>query len=313
MAEHFVELDRCGSRLEATANEPGSTSTSITLCYETLGDPTDPTLFLIMGLGCQLIDWPDGFCRLLVDRGFHVVRYDNRDVGLSTHLPEPADVLSVLQSIDGGQAPQVPYLLTDMADDAIGLLDHLDIDRAHVVGASLGGMIAQTLAVARRDRLASLTSIMSTPGPNAAHPTPEALNALLSPPAQTVEEAQVRSVDKAGIWGSPGLYDPDEIHDRVRRAWARRYDPQGTARQFAAVLASGDRSPALRELDLPTLVIHGTADTLIPPAGGEATAAAIPGATLLLVEGMGHDLPRPLWPQVGDAIVEHVTRYPVSA
>lgn len=295
MAEHLVEVD------------------GVTLCYEALGDPGDPTLLLIMGLGCQLIDWPDGFCQLLVDEGFHVVRYDNRDVGLSTHLPEPVDVFGVLLAVAGGEDPKVDYLLSDMAADAVGLLDHLGIARAHVVGASLGGMIAQTLALTYRDRVASLTSIMSTPGPNVAQPTPEALDALLTPPATTVPEAEERILAKAAVWGSPGLYDEDEIRDRVRRAWGRYYNPDGTARQFAAILASGDRTEALAALDLPTLVIHGTADTLIPPVGGEATAAAIPGAELLLVEGMGHDLPRPLWPQVTEAIVKHVARHPAGA
>ena len=295
MAEHLVDVN------------------GVTLCYEELGDPDEPTLLLIMGLGGQLIDWPDGFCHQLVDRGLHVVRYDNRDVGLSTHLPGPVDVFAVLQAVGNGTTPDVPYLLSDMAADAVGLLDHLGVSQAHVIGVSLGGMIAQTVALKHRDRITSLTSIMSTPGPDVAPPTFEALNALLSPPATTVPEAQELSVAKAAVWGSPGLYDEDEIRDRVRRAWGRHYDPQGTARQFAAILASGDRTSALGSLDLPTLVIHGTADTLIPSGGGDATAAAIPGAELLLVEGMGHDLPRPLWPQLVEAIAKHVARHPVGA
>jgi len=291
MAEAFVELD------------------PVTLCYETFGDPADPTLLLIMGLGGQLIDWPDGMCELFAARGFHVVRYDNRDVGLSTHLPDSVDVLGLFQSALGQDGHiVVPYLLSDMARDAVGLLDHLGVEQAHLVGVSLGGMIAQTAALEHPDRVASLTSIMSTPGPTIVSPTPEALTALLSPPAPDVGQAQERAIERAKVWGSPGLYDDAEIRDRVRRAWGRHYDPMGTARQFAAILASGDRTGALGGLALPTLVIHGTADTLIPQGGGEATAAAVPDAKLLLIEGMGHDLPEPLWEQLVGAVTEHASR-----
>jgi pimeloyl-ACP methyl ester carboxylesterase len=291
MAEAFVDLD------------------DVTLCYETFGDPANPTVFLIMGLGCQMIDWPEGFCALLVDQGFHVVRYDNRDAGRSTHMPDPVDVFGVLQAVGGGEPPDVPYLLSDLARDAVGLLDHLRVGQAHVVGVSLGGMIAQTLALDHSDRIVSLTSIMSTPGPAVAPPAAEALNALLSPPPQTVEEAQEGALAKAAVWGSHGLYDEEEIRGRVREAWGRHYDPMGTARQFAAVVASGDRTERLHSLDLPTLVVHGTADTLIPQHGGEATAAAIPDAKLLIIEGMGHDLPAPLWPQLVEAIAEHARQH----
>lgn len=284
----------------------------ITLCYETFGDPTDPTMLLIMGLGGQMIEWPDEFCGLLVASGYHVVRFDNRDAGLSTYLSDTVNLLAVLAATSNGEPPDVPYLLSDMAGDTVGLLDHLGVTQAHVVGISLGGMIAQTVALEHTARVASLTSIMSTTGPEVAPPTPAALNALLGPPPQTRDEARDRSVLNADIWGSPGLYDEDDVRQKAGIRWDRHYDPSGSARQFAAIVASGNRAEQLRDLDVPTLVIHGTADTLVPPAAGEATAAAIPGAKLLLIDGMGHDLPKPLWSRLVDAITAHTAQHPVS-
>ncbi|HEY3144472.1 MAG TPA: alpha/beta fold hydrolase [Acidimicrobiales bacterium] len=284
----------------------------IRICYETFGDPSDPTLLLVMGLGSPMTDWDDDLCHLFVDRGFHVVRFDNRDAGLSTFLPEPVDLFAVLGAINNGDDPGAPYLLADMADDAIGLLDHLGVAQAHVVGISLGGMIAQTMALDHPSRLATLTSIMSTPGPDVAPPAPEALQVLLGPPAQNVEEAMDRSVVNASIWGSPELYTETEVRERARRNWERHYDPNGSARQLAAILASGDRTERLRSLEVPTLVIHGTADTLIPQVGGEATAAAVPDAKLLIIEGMGHDLALPLWSQLVEAITGHAAQHQAS-
>jgi pimeloyl-ACP methyl ester carboxylesterase len=284
----------------------------ITLCYETLGDPSDPTLLLLMGLGGQLVEWPDDFCHAFVERGFHVVRFDNRDAGLSSYLPEPVDLFEVLRAVGSGEPPEAPYLLSDMACDTVGLLDHLGVDRAHLLGISLGGMIAQTMALEHGDRVASLTSIMSTPGPEVSPPTSEALNALLSPPAETSEQKIAMSVTHAGIWGSPGLYDEEEVRERAALCWDRNYDGSGSVRQFAAIVASGNRTERLRSLQLPTLVLHGTADTLVPPAGGEATAAAIPGAELLIIEGMGHDLAKGLLPRLVEAIAGHLARHPID-
>jgi pimeloyl-ACP methyl ester carboxylesterase len=280
MADCFVDLD------------------PITLCYESFGDPSDPTLLLVMGLGSPMVDWEEDFCTLFVDRGFHVVRFDNRDAGLSTFFPDQVDLFGVLGAVSRGEAPEVPYLLADMARDAVGLLDHLGIGQAHIAGVSLGGMICQTMALDFPERVASLTSIMSTPSPEVAPPAPEALNIMLGPPAQTIEEAEDGSVVNAGVWGSPGLYDEAEVRARARRSWERHYDPSGSARQLAAILASADRTERLGSLLVPTLVIHGTADTLIPLPGGQATAAAIPGSDLLVFAGIGLYLRRALLPQL---------------
>jgi pimeloyl-ACP methyl ester carboxylesterase len=275
----------------------------IEIAYQAFGDPGDPTLLLIMGLGVQMLGWDEGLCGLLAGRGFHVVRFDNRDVGRSTQIRggPPADVMAALSG-DPGSAS---YTLADMADDCAGLLDHLGVGRAHLVGASLGGMIAQTMAIRKPERVLSLTSIMSTTGdPLVGQPHPEALPALLtSPPAG--RDGFVEFVVRAWrVIGSPG-FDPDEdtLRARARASYERGIHPDGTARQLIAILASGDRTEALRRLALPATVIHGTDDPLIDVSGGKATAAAIPGAELVLIEGMGHDLPRELWPRFVDLIV----------
>lgn len=282
----------------------------IEICYDTVGDPADPTILLVGGLGGQLIEWEDDFCRAIAGQGFHVVRYDNRDAGLSTHLQESVDIFAVLAAMEDGQPAEVPYLVSDMATDALGLLDHLGIGRAHVVGISMGGMIGQTLAIEHPSRLLSLTSIMSTTGdPDVGLPSAEAIQAVWGPPAQTREEAQDGKVAHAHIWGSPGLFDEDELRHVAGERWDRDHDPSGTPRQLAAILASGSRSEALRRIDIPTLVIHGTADTLIAPSGGERTAEVVPDAKLIMVEGMGHDLPRPLWPRLVDAICGHAAQH----
>ena len=286
---------------------PTAAANGIEICYDTIGDPAEPTLLLVNGLGSQLLSWDPEFCAALADRGFHVVRYDNRDVGLSTHVDARVDVLGVMRARAAGEAlPPVPYTLSDMAADAVGLLDHLGVDRAHVLGASMGGMIAQTIAIEHPDRVITLTSIMSTTGdPDVGTPTGEALTALLAPPAQTREEYQESLVAHAAVWGSPGLYDTDRLRALGGDAWDRDHDVFGVGRQMAAISASGSRSRALAGLAVPTLVIHGTADTLVQPSGGERTAEVIPGATLLMIEGMGHDLAPPLWPQIIEAVTAH--------
>lgn len=289
---------------------PIAGTNGIEIFYDTLGDRSDPTVLFVNGLGGQLIEWPDELCARFVARGFRVVRFDNRDVGLSTHLEGDADVFALLASLGGDAAPAVPYLLSDMAADTVGLLDHLGIERAHVVGASMGGMIAQQLAISHPDRVATLTSIMSTTGePDVGLPTAEAMGVLLSPPAQTRDGAADDRVRHAHVWGSPGLIDEARIRSYSNALWDRDHDPRGPVRQIAAILASGSRAEALSGLDIPTLVIHGTADTLVQPSGGERTAEVVPDAKLLLIEGMGHELPVPLWDEVVEAICTHVSSH----
>jgi pimeloyl-ACP methyl ester carboxylesterase len=283
----------------------------VEIAHDTVGDPADPAVVLLAGLGMQMIEWDPEFCRMIAERGYHVVRFDNRDAGLSTHLDARVDVMTVLAAVGAGEDPGVPYTLADMADDAVGLLDHLGIDRAHVVGASMGGMIAQSVALAHGERVRSLTSIMSTTGdPDVGQPTPEAVTALLSPPAQDRDEAGDHKVHHAHTWGSPAFVDEDRLRDLAARLWDRAHDPAGTARQLAAIFASGSRSAGLRSLDVPTLVIHGTDDKLVQPSGGERTAEVVPDAKLLIVEGMGHDLPPQLWPRIVDAVTAHLAEHP---
>ena len=275
---------------------------TVEIAYETFGGEGARPLLLVMGLATQMLAWHEDLCRELVSRGFFVVRFDNRDIGLSTHLHDapPPDVMAAL----GGDTSSASYTLEDCADDTVGLLDGLGLTRpVHVVGASMGGMIAQTMAIRYPDRVASLTSIMSTPSPAIGAPTQAAVAALFAPPATNREEAVQRALATYRVIGSPG-YPLDEtwLSGVAGEAYDRAYDPLGVARQLLAIQASGDRTPALRELDLPTLVVHGEDDPLIQVDGGRATAAAVPGAELLVVPGMGHNLPRELWPQLVQAI-----------
>ncbi|MEV0595121.1 alpha/beta fold hydrolase [Nonomuraea cavernae] len=268
----------------------------IEIAYESFGSPGGRPLLLIMGLGAQLIHWDDDLCELLAEQGHHVVRFDNRDAGLSTHFhDEGAPDLGTSSS----------YVLDDMADDVAGLMDTLGWPAAHVVGASMGGMIAQALAIRHPGRVFSLTSIMSTPGPGVAQPTDAAGAVLFAPPAPDRETALARALETWAVIGSPGYeLDRERIVRLTGLAFDRCYDPAGTARQLAAILVSPDRTVALAGVGVPSLVIHGEDDQLVPLAGGQATAAAIPGATLLTYPGMGHDLPRPLWPDIVGAIAK---------
>ena len=284
-----------------------TSSNGIEIAYETFGDSGGRPLVLVMGLGTQMLAWHEELCGALVDRGFFVVRFDNRDVGLSTHLhdaPAP-DVIAAL----GGDLSSASYRLEDLADDTVGLLDALGIDRAHVVGASMGGMVAQTLAIAHPARVRSLTSIMSTPSPKVGSPTAEALAVLLSAPASSREEAVSRTITTYGVIGSPGYPLDEEWLARIAgESYDRGYDAAGVARQLLAIHASGDRTEGLRALDVPTLVVHGAADPLVQVEGGRATAEAVPGAELMVLEGMGHNLPRELWPTIVDGIVRVADR-----
>jgi pimeloyl-ACP methyl ester carboxylesterase len=260
-----------------------------------------------MGLGMQLIHWDLELCERLAERGFHVIRFDNRDSGLSTKVDAPVpDMRRALV----GLRLDAPYLLEDMADDAFGLLDHLGIEAAHVVGASMGGMIAQTMAIKRPERVLSLTSIMSTTGERRAGRPKLRVWSVLMRQAPHDREAYIeRFVKIFRLIGSKG-FPPDD--DRIRELAAATYDrghhTAGTGRQLAAIMASGDRTARLRKLAVPTTVIHGRDDPLVPFRGGRATAAAIPDARLIAVPGMGHDLPREVWPQLVDAVVETAAR-----
>ena len=262
----------------------------VDLCYDAFGDPDDPSMLLIMGLGFQLIHWPEDFCRLLAAEGFRVVRFDNRDAGRSTHLP--------------GRR----YTVEDMADDAVGLLAALDVESAHVVGASLGGMIAQTIAIRHPGRVRSLASLMSTTGRRGAGRTsPRVFRHLLARRPQTVGEAIERRVRVFATVGSTGfVQDLDELRRVTALAFERDPDArEGRRRQHRAVRAALDRTEALQRLTVPTVVIHGTADRMCHPSGGRATAAAIPGAHLELITGMGHDLPPGAWPRLIRAIASN--------
>ena len=279
----------------------------VELCYETFGDAGDPPLLLVQGLGTQLTGWDDAFCGALCDRGLFVVRYDNRDVGLSTKTPPPAPVILPPDRPGVGFRLQSepPYTLSTMADDAAGLLDHLGLAAAHVAGASMGGMIAQHLAFEHPDRVHSLISIMSTTGnPEVGKATRAAITALTEPAATDRAGYVEQAVRNWGVTSGP-LYDPERTRRRAGAAFDRSFHPLGAAFHFAAITADGDRTERLKEVRCPTLVIHGAADPLIDVSGGEATAAAIPGARLLVLDEMGHDLPEPLWPQLIDAIAGH--------
>ena len=278
--------------------------------YESMGNPSNPTMLWIMGFGAQMTAWPDEFLQMYVDAGFHVVRFDNRDCGLSyKHDGVMVDVGAVTAAaLMGDPPPPVPYTLSDMAADAVGVLDGLGIDAAHIVGASMGGMIAQTLAIEFPHRVLSLTSIMSVPGDMAyGTPTPEALNTLVAPPPED-RAAYIEGAKNWAVWCSKKYFDLDEARARAAREFDRSFYPEGTHRQMAAIYSSGDRSEKLRTLSIPTLVIHGRDDTLLTPSGGERTAELVPGSILMMLADMGHDLPRPLWSLFVDAIASHARR-----
>ena len=283
----------------------------IRLCYDTFGDEAAAPLVLIMGLGGQMIAWDDGFCAQLAARGYRVIRFDNRDIGLSTHLDDAGmpHLGSVMMATMQGRAVPAPYLLRDMASDTLGLLDHLGISRAHVVGASMGGAIAQMLAIEHPARLRSLTAIMASSGaPGLPQPTPAAMAVLMRPPAAN-EAAYIESHARTWKVLRAGRFPEDEALDRGRaeRSWARGLYPAGVARQMVSIIASGSRKAALVGVTVPTLVIHGNADPLIPLACGVDIADSVPGAKLVVIKGMGHAMPISMWPQILDAIAAHAT------
>lgn len=283
----------------------------IEIGYETHGDPGDEPLLLVMGLGAQLTAWPLELVEALVDRGFFVVRYDNRDTGLSTQMADVGgDFLTSFLAAAQGEAIEVAYRLTDMAADGMALLDHLGIGAAHVVGASMGGMIAQTMAIEHPERVRTLTSIMSMTGePEHGQPTPEAMAILVRPTPTTRDEAIEASVVASRTIGSPDHFVEADARQRAAEAYDRCFNPAGVARHLLAIVASGSRAEGLAQLDVPTMVIHGDVDPLVTPSGGHRTAELVPGAELLVLEGMGHDLP----PAYLGPIVEAITRLAARA
>lgn len=285
---------------------PNVAANGLNIEYEEFGDRRARPLLLIMGLGAQMVLWHEDFCKQLAARGHRVIRFDNRDVGKSTsldHLGVP-NVVAALGATLTRQPIKAPYLLRDMAADAVGLLDALRVDKAHIVGASMGGMIAQALAIEFPSRVLTLTSIMSSTGnPELPPATPAAMSVLLAPPPTSRDEAIERSVTVFRTIGSPGFeFDEAEVRRRAALSFDRGFNPAGTVRQLVAVLASGSRKQALTAVRVPTLVVHGEDDPLVPFAAGQDTAAAIPGAQLLAIAGMGHDLPKAIWPQLIEAI-----------
>ena len=280
------------------------TANGIQIEYDTFGDETSPPVLLIMGLGVQMTLWDPAFCQLIADAGYYVIRFDNRDIGLSTWFDDAGT--SELDDLLGGTAV-AQYSLADMAADAAGLLDALGIESAHIVGASMGGMIAQTFAIDFPEKTRTLTSIMSTTGDGAVgQPSPDALGALLGPVPTSRDEAIERSVQTSKVIGSPGYpYDEADIREHAAADYDRSFHPAGMARQLAAVVTQPDRTVALGNIIVPTLVIHGADDPLVDPSGGRATADAVPGSQLKVVPGMGHDIPPALYGEIVASMVEN--------
>ncbi|MER5560031.1 alpha/beta hydrolase [Streptomyces sp. NPDC002506] len=285
-------------------------SPGLSLSYESFGDPADPAVLLLMGFGTQMLGWHEDFCRALADRGRYVIRYDNRDCGLSTKFDDhPVDMGEFIAAVGSGDIAtalaMVPYRLDDMADDGLGLLTALGIERAHLVGASMGGMIAQAMAIRSPERVLTLTSMMSSTGESEyGRSSPEA-QAVLFSPRPTDRDGYVTAAERELVWASQRYGDAAALRELAAAAYDRAYYPVGIGRQLGAMILSGSRADALRELRVPTLVIHGLDDTLIDPSGGRRTAELVPGAVLLLIPDMGHDRPRELWPALLDAVAAH--------
>lgn len=285
-------------------------SPDVSLAHETFGDPGDAPVLLVSGFGAQLLSWHEDFCRELADRGRYVIRYDNRDCGLSTKFDDhPVDVARFMAAVGSGDVAaalaMAPYRLSDMADDGVNLLTALGIERAHVVGSSMGGTIAQTMAIEHPDRLLTLTSMMSSTGESEyGRATPEA-QATIAAPRPADRAGYVAAADRELLWASRRYGDAEVLRDLAARSYDRSYYPAGAGRQLGAMVLSGSRADALRELRVPTLVIHGLDDTLIDPSGGRRTAELVPGAELLLLPDMGHDRPRELWPELVRALEAH--------
>jgi pimeloyl-ACP methyl ester carboxylesterase len=294
--------------MHSFGDERTAPANGIELSYQEMGDADGEPLLLVMGLGTQMIAWDEGFCGLLVERGFRVIRFDNRDIGRSTKI-ESAGVPRRVDMMVGRRA-SAPYLLRDMAADTTGLMDHLGIESAHVVGASMGGMIVQAMAIQHPERVRSMVSIMSNTGSRwTGMPSRKAMAVLLGRPPRGREAAIERGVKTFRVIGSPGYpFDEEGVRRIVGRSYDRGHSAAGVLRQLHAITASGDRTQALRNVSTPTTVIHGNRDPLVRPAGGRATARAIPNARLKMIDGMGHDLPRQLWPVFAEEIANNAAR-----
>jgi len=302
MSEFVNQFDL--SLVDQKASKVGPAA--IDIVYQRFGKPDAPVVLLIMGVIAQLIHWPDGFCRALVEHGLQVIRFDNRDSGLSTHMTDAP--LPNLPAALAGDLSSVSYTLSDMAADSVGLLDALGIQKAHVVGASMGGAIAQVMAIEHASRVCSLTSMMSTTGnKSVGQPSPDALRELFGgPPATTRDEVIQQMLRASRATGSPGFpRDENEVAALAGLAYDRVFDPIGASRYVISLVASGDRTEQLQQIKIPTLVIHGLVDRLCDVSGGRATSTAIPGAELLVVEGMGHNLP----PALHARLVENIAGF----
>lgn len=291
---------------------PQVKANNISLEYDAFGHKKDPALVLIQGLGAQMIEWEEGFCRKLSEENFYVIRFDNRDIGLSEKIESAGipNIRKIMENLVLGASVESPYSLVDMADDVAGLLDGLGIEKAHICGASMGGMIAQLTALDHPDKTLSLISIMSNTGdPEVGVRGPEADGTLFTPPPAEREGYAEWYVQAWRILGSPGFpFDEDRVRRKGLELFDRSFYPHGFARQFTAVLTNGNRKPRLAKLETPTLVIHGAADPLVPVECGYDTAGAIPGADLLVIEGMGHECPPEAWDQITAKISEHAKK-----
>jgi pimeloyl-ACP methyl ester carboxylesterase len=286
---------------------PSASNDAVQLHYETFGDPSDPALLLVNGLGSQCIRYRVEWCERFVAAGFFTIRFDNRDVGLSTIIDAPIpDAREVRAALQRGERPDVPYTLSDMALDALAVLDAAGVERAHVMGLSMGGMIAQTMAIEHPHRMRSLTSVMSTTGDaDVGQSSPEAGRLLMSRAEPTREGVVARAIEAARVYGSPDHIDEERLAAMAIEDYERSFQPAGTARQLAAVNASGSRSERLRHIQVPTLVLHGDHDRLIDPSGGQRTAEVIPGARFEMLVGMGHDYPPAYWDRIVSLVAEH--------
>jgi pimeloyl-ACP methyl ester carboxylesterase len=296
--------------MHAFGEEKLAPANGIELAYQEMGDPDGEPLLLVMGLATQMLAWDEEFCAPLAERGFRVIRFDNRDIGRSTKI-ESAGVPSRVDMMLGRRG-SAPYLLSDMAADTTGLMDHLGVDSAHLVGASMGGMIVQTMAIEHSERVRSMVSMMSNTGSRwTGMPSRKAMAVLLGRPPRGREAAIERAVRTFRVIGSPGYpFDEERVRQISGRSYDRGHSAAGVLRQLHAITASGDRTQDLRGVQTPTTVIHGNRDVLVRPAGGRATARAIPNARLKIIDGMGHDLPRQLWPVFAEEIAATATRAP---
>jgi len=280
----------------------------VQIYFDTFGVPADEALLLVSGLGSQCINYRDAFCSLLSAKGYFVIRYDNRDAGLSSKFGEALTNGSTI-GVSSAAGTRANYRLTDMAGDGLAVLDELGIERAHVVGTSMGGMIAQTMAIEHPERLLTMTSIMSTTGDlDVGWPSSDALRLFQSRAPSDRDGFVALRLASARAWGSPGCYDEQALTDHANELFDRNFCPKGVARQMGAIVRSGSRSAALTSVTIPTLVLHGDADRLIDPSGGRRTAKMIPGARFVLIEGMGHDVAPKYWNRLADLLCEHFGR-----